>query len=211
MFKDRRDAGQLLAKKLMQYKDCKDALILGIPRGGVVVAYAVAKQIHLPLDVIVIKKIGTPLSQELAAGAAGRDSYILNEEIVEAYRISQDYIREQVKIKQMQIRQRYEFLRGNRPFYSVVGKTIIIVDDGLATGATMTMAIQIVKQGKPKMVICAVPVAPMDTVKWLQPLTDQVVCLQQPRFFQAIGEFYKDFSQIEDSQARRLLEDAEGS
>jgi putative phosphoribosyl transferase len=210
MFKDRRDAGQLLAKKLMQYKDCKDALILGIPRGGVVVAYAVAKQIHLPLDVIVIKKIGTPLSQELAAGAAGRDSYILNEEIVEAYRISQDYIREQVKIKQMQIRQRYEFLRGNRPFYSVVGKTIIIVDDGLATGATMTMAIQIVKQGKPKKVICAVPVAPMDTVKRLQPLTDQVVCLQQPRFFQAIGEFYKDFSQIEDSQARRLLEDPEG-
>jgi len=211
MFKDRKEAGQLLAKKLMQYKDSKDALILGIPRGGVVVAYQVARQIHLPLDVVVIKKIGTPLSQELAAGAAGRDSYILNEEIVESYRISPDYIREQVRIKQMQIRQRYEFLRGKRPFYSVVGKIIIIIDDGLATGATMTMAIRIVEQGDPKRIICAVPVAPTDTVKRLQTLTDRVVCLQQPRFFQAIGEFYKDFSQIEDSEARRLLEDAEDS
>jgi putative phosphoribosyl transferase len=106
MFKDREEAGQLLAKKLMKHKDSKDALILAIPRGGVVVAYEVAIQIHVPLDVVVIKKIGTPGYEELAAGAAGMDSYILNDEIVEAYRIPQDYIREKVKIKQLQIRQR---------------------------------------------------------------------------------------------------------
>jgi putative phosphoribosyl transferase len=206
MFKDREEAGQLLAKKLMKHKDSKDALILAIPRGGVVVAYEVAIQIHVPLDVVVIKKIGTPGYEELAAGAAGMDSYILNDEIVEAYRIPQDYIREKVKIKQLQIRQRYEFLRGNRPFYSVTGKTIIVIDDGLATGATMTMALRIINQGNPKMVICAVPVAPPDTIKGLQTLANEVVCLLQPWSFQSISEFYKNFGQTDDHEARRLLE-----
>ena len=209
MFKDRKEAGQLLAKKLMEHADSKDALILAIPRGGVVVAYEVASRIRVPMDVIVIKKIGAPGHEELAAGAAGMDSYILNQEVVDAYRISQDHIREQVKIKQMQIRQRYEFLRGSRPFYSVAGKTIIVIDDGLATGATMTMALRIINQGGPKRLICAVPVAPPDTVQRLQALADQVVCLLQPWSFQAIGEFYQDFRQVDDDEARRLLEKAE--
>jgi putative phosphoribosyl transferase len=209
MFKDRIEAGKLLAKELIKYKDDKDVLILAIPRGGVVVAYEVAKLNRLPMDVVVIKKIGTPGNEELAAGAAGVGSYILNDEIVETYRISQDYLEEQINIKQMQIRQRYEFLRGNRPFYSVEGKTIVVIDDGLATGATMTMAIRLIKQGTPKRVVCGIPVAPQHTVKRLQTLIDQVVCLLQPLSFRAIGEFYQDFSQVEDNEARRLLEEAE--
>jgi putative phosphoribosyl transferase len=209
MFKNRKEAGRLLAKKLTAHKDNREALILAIPRGGVVVAFEVAAQIHVPLDVIVVKKIGTPDNEELAAGAAGMDSYILNEAVVEACRISREYIRETVRAKQMQIRQRYELLRGSRPFYSVTGKTVIVIDDGLATGATMSMALRIVNQGRPKKVICAVPVAPPDAIQRLQTLIDQVVCVLQPWSFQAIGEFYKDFRQVEDDEARRLLKDAE--
>jgi putative phosphoribosyl transferase len=210
MFKDRVEAGQLLAKELIPHKGDPNALILAIPRGGVVVAYEVARLNRLPMDVIVIRKIGTPGHAELAAGAAGLGSHILNHEIVAAHRISQAYIQQQVDLRQAEIRQRYAFLRGNRPFYSVKNKTIVIIDDGLATGATMTMAIRICKQGNPKSIVCAVPVAPPDTVRKLQSLADQVVCLQQPRFFHAIGEFYEDFNQVENDEARRLLEEAEG-
>lgn len=208
MFKDRIEAGQVLAKELIRYRNAEDALILAIPRGGVVVAYEVARLNRLPLDVIVIRKIGTPANEELAAGAAGLDSYILNDDIVEAYFISPDYIAEQVHIKQDQIRERYAFLRGNRPFYSVAGKTIIVVDDGLATGATMTMALRIVQQGNPKRLVCAVPVAPQDTVQRLQTIVDEVVCPLPPQYFHAIGEFYQDFSQTDDAEAKRLLEEA---
>lgn len=208
MFKNRVEAGRLLAEKLSQYKKKENALVLAIPRGGVPVAYEVARRHDLPLDVIVIKKIGVPGNEELAAGAAGSDSHILNEEIIRSLGVPQDFIREQVKIKQLQVKQRYQLLRGNRPGYSLKNKTIILIDDGLATGATMTMAIQVIKKDSPQAVICAIPVAPSDTIMRLETTADQTVCLLQPPNFRAIGQFYTDFTQVEDGEAKQLLNKA---
>ena len=207
MFKNRKEAGQLLAEALSQYHKKKDTLILAIPRGGVVVAYEVARQLDLPLDVVVIKKIGFPAHEELAVGATGLNSYILNENIVQNYNVSQDYIQKQVNIKQREIELRYDLLRGNKRFYTVQNKTIIIIDDGLATGATMTMATQIIKKQSPKEVIVAIPVAPPDTVRKLAKIINRVLCLRQPSDFRAIGQFYRDFAQVDDEEAKRLLQE----
>ncbi len=206
MFKNRKEAGQLLAEALLPYHKKKDTLILAIPRGGVVVGYEVARQLDLPLDVVVIKKIGFPAHEELAVGATGLDSYILNENIVTNYNVSQDYIQKQVKIKQREVELRYQLLRGNKAFYTVQNKTIIIIDDGLATGATLTMATQIIKKQSPKEVIVAIPVAPPDTVRKLEKIVGKILCLHQPSDFRAIGRFYKDFAQVEDDEAKRLLQ-----
>jgi putative phosphoribosyl transferase len=205
MFKDRKEAGQLLADKLLQYKREKDTLVLAIPRGGVPVAYELAQRLDLPLDVVVIKKIGVPGNEELAAGATGLDTYILNEDVVRIYGISPQYIQEQVKIKQREVKQRYQLLRGEKPLYTVKNKTTIIVDDGLATGATMAMAIELIKKPLPKEVVIAIPVAPPDAVRRLEKMVDKVVCLLRPEYFGAISQFYEDFTQVQDEEARRLL------
>jgi len=205
MLKDRKEAGRLLAEKLSEYKKKKDTLILAIPRGGVEVAYEVAKQLDLPLDVVVIKKIGFPGNEELALGATGLDSYYLNEDIARS--VPQEYIQEQIKIKQQEVKKRYELLRGEKPLYEVKNKTIIIIDDGIATGATMIMAVQIIKKQSPKKVIIAIPVGPSDRVRILERVADNVICLLQPEFFMAIGQFYQDFKQVEDEEAMRLLQE----
>lgn len=205
MFKNRKEAGLLLAQKLSSYKNKKDAIILAIPRGGVAVAFEVAKQLNLPLDVIVIKKIGFPGNEELALGAAGLDSYYINEEL--AHSISEGYVREQVKIKQQEVKKRYENLRGKKPMYNVKNKTIVIIDDGIATGATMIMAAKIIKKQFPKKVIIAVPVAPPESIGKLKRVAE-VVCLSQPEFFMSISQFYEQFAQLEDEEARHLLEEA---
>lgn len=204
MFKDRTEAGQLLAKKLQQYKNKKDVLVLGIPRGGIVVAYEVAKSLKAPLDIIVIKKMGVPGQEELALGAVGIDSYYLNEELSGG--ISEDYIKEHVKQKQLEVKKRYELFRGKKAMYSVKNKIIIVVDDGIATGATMIMAVQILKKQEPKKLVVAIPVAPPDTVKKLKTIADEVICLHAPVFFIAIGQFYHEFRQVEDEEAKQYLQ-----
>jgi len=206
MFKNRKEAGKLLSQALEKYKKKKDVLVLAIPRGGVTVAYEVTNNLSLPLDVIVIKKIGHPSNEELAMGAAGMDSYIVNEDV--AAGISEELIKEQAKIKQAEIKKRYHLLRGDKPMYKVKNKTIIIVDDGVATGATMLMAVKILKKEHPKKVVVAIPVAPPDTVTRLEKVADEVVCLSQPPSFMAIGQFYEDFSQVETAEAKRLLLEA---
>lgn len=205
MFKDRKEAGQLLAEKLLPFRQKKDTILLGIPRGGVVLAYEMKHQLELPLDVVVIKKIGFPGNQEFAIGATGLDSYFINEKTVEDHHISEEYIQEQVKTKQREVKQRYEFLRGDKPPYSLKDKTAIVVDDGLATGATMIMAVQIINKESPQKVVVAVPVAPADTVRKMEKVADKVICLLQPPYFRAIGQFYQDFRQVEDEEAKRLL------
>lgn len=206
MFRDRKDAGIQLAQKLSMYANKKDALILAIPRGGVAVAYEAAKRLNLPLDIVVIKKIGFPGNEELALGAAGADSHYINEEI--AHDVPQQYVREQIKIKQMEVKKRYELLRGKKPMYNVKNKAVIVIDDGIATGATMQMAVQILKKQSPKEVIIAIPVAPPEAVRRLQEAADNVICVLQPKFLLAIGEFYQDFAQVEDEEAMRLLKEA---
>lgn len=204
MFKDRKDAGQLLAKQLLQYKNKKDVFVLGIPRGGVVVAHEVAKALNVPLDIIIIKKIGYPGQEELALGAVSLDGFYINEEI--AFSVSKEYINEQIKIKQEEVKKRYSLFTGNKISYSLKNKTIILIDDGIATGATLIMAIQILRKQSPKKIIVAIPVAPPDTIKRLEKLVDIVVCLHEPIDFMAIGQFYSDFKQVEDEEVKRCLQ-----
>ncbi len=203
MFKDRVDAGRRLAKKLNKYKNKKDVLILGIPRGGVLVAYEVAKAIKAPLDVLIIKKVGAPDDEELAIGAAGMDTYYLNEDL--SFDVPKEYLDTQIKLKQKEARERYVFLKGKRKRRSLKQKIVILIDDGIATGATMQLAVRMTKQQGAKKVIVATPVAPPRAVQALLHTADEVVCLEQPECFLAIGQQYKDFRQIEIEGVKTLL------
>ena len=203
MFKNRSDAGRRLAEKLKKLKN-KDVLVLGIPRGGVIVAYEVAKAIHAPLDVLIIKKISAPDDEELALGAASTQSCYLNVHLT--FDVPKEYLKEQIKLKQKEARERYVFLKGKAKPRSLKNKTIIIVDDGIATGATMQLAVQIVKQQGAKHGIIATPVAPSSSVKALLHEVEEVISLEQPECFVGIGQFYKEFKQVEIEEVKSLLQ-----
>jgi putative phosphoribosyl transferase len=205
MFQNREEAGCLLAEKLIDYQDDPDAVVLAIPRGGVPVAYQVASWLNLPLDVIVIKKIGFPGNEEFAIGAAGLGGVYLNQEIVKAYKVPQGYIDAQVKRRQEEVRQRLHLLRGSEEPVQVQGKTVIVIDDGIATGATVRMALILLRRQAPKALVVAVPVAPAGTANAFEEEADRFVCLQEPSLFGAIGQFYADFSQVDEGTARHLL------
>ncbi len=208
MFQDRTEAGKLLAGRLLKYKDNKDTLVLGIPRGGIICAYEVAKTLHVLLDILVIKKIGFPSNEELALGAAGLNEFHINPNIAISPLVTPEYIAEQIRIKQTEVRKRYLFLRGKAKMPPVANKIIILVDDGLATGATAIMAVQILRKLNAKKIIVAVPVAPPETVQKLKRAADEVICIEQPAYFMAIGEFYRNFDQVEDEEAKKVLDDA---
>ena len=202
MFKDRKEAGQLLAKKLIKYNE-KDVLVLGILRGGIIIAHEIAQQLNATLDVIIIKKMGHPDQEELAIGATGLNDYYINEEI--ASNISQNIIDSTIKEKQQEAREIYTFLRGKKKMSDMKDKIIIIVDDGIATGSTMMMALKIIKKQSPKKVVVAIPVAPTETMNKLKQEADEVICLSLPKVFFAIGQFYEDFHQITDEEAKGYL------
>jgi len=204
MFADRKEAGRLLAVKLKKYQKEKNLLILGIPRGGVIVAVEVAKILKAPLDVLVIKKIGFPGEEEAALGAVSSESYYLIDDM-ESYNISNTYMQQQIKIKQKEVKERYKILRGKKPMYAVRNKTILLVDDGIAMGATMAAAIQVLRKEKPKKIIVAVPVAPPEAIQKLRKMADDIICLDQPLDFFGIGQFYKDFRQYTDEEIKELL------
>lgn len=206
MFRDRVEAGRLLAEHLLKYKHRKDAIILAIPRGGIIVGRELSRRLGLPLDVVVIKKIGYPGNEEFAIGAAGPDDHYLNGEVTRD--IDPDYVREQVRAKQREARARYRMLRGKRPAEPLKGRTVILVDDGIATGATVIMGIQMIRKQSPQAIVVAVPVAPPDTVTRLKGAADEVVAVEQPDDFMAIGQFYRDFTQVSDEEAVRALEEA---
>ncbi len=203
--KDRNDAGKQLAVALQHYKNSAPTLVLAIPRGGIVVAAEVAKALRVPLDILVIKKLGFPGNEELALGAVGLKEKYLNQELVNSPEVSTGYLEGEIKRKQQEVKERYALLRGKRKMYSVRDKVVMVVDDGIATGATMIMALQILRKQKPKKIIVAVPVAPPETVQRLQKIADEVVCLEQPLFLGAIGQWYEQFEQVEDTEAQRLL------
>jgi putative phosphoribosyl transferase len=209
MFTDRRDAGIQLASALSGYRGKPDVVVLGIPRGGIVVAWEVAKSLHVPLEVVIIKKLGYPGNPELALGAASPDAFFLNEDMASS--VPKSYIDEEVRSKQREARERVTMLRGSHRPVEVAGKVAIIVDDGVATGASMMMAIKVLRSMKPSSIVVAVPVAPPESISELKLVADEVVVVLQPRDFLAIGQFYSNFTQVSDEETKKILEDGDGA
>jgi predicted phosphoribosyltransferase len=202
-FKDRIDAAQKLAKKLEWIKK-EDPVILAIPRGGVVTGDVIAKTLGIALDVIVSRKIGAPYNSELAIGAVLHDgSFFPNSDLINALNIPQSYLDEQIAEQLKEIERRLVKFRGSID-YELHDKTIVIVDDGIATGATVFVALEWIKKQGPKRVIVAVPVGPRDTVERLRKMTE-VVVLHDPAVFGAVGEFYDSFEQVEDYQVSEIM------
>ena len=202
--KDRKDAGLQLAERLSWLKNEKEdnnsVIVLAIPRGGVIVADEIAKSLNAMLDVVVPRKLGAPYNPELAIGAVMHDSSsYINEYVTNTLRIEQDYITSEIDAQVKEIERRLALYRGSSK-YDLEGKTIIMVDDGIATGATMMVAILWVKKQKPKIVILAVPVAPKEVTKKLSEMVDRSAVLHTPLEFGAVGEFYEDFGQISDQE-----------
>ncbi len=208
MFVDRHEAGIQLSSALEKFRGRRDVVVIGIPRGGVVVAWEVARHLQAPLDVVVIKKLGYPGNPELALGATSPDTHYLNPELAES--VPKSYIDEELRVKQKEARDRVDILKGSRNPVDLAGKTVIVVDDGVATGASMTMALRVIRKMGPASIVVAVPVAPPDAVRQLRGVADEVVALLQPTAFYAIGQFYSDFEQVSDEEAKRLIEEGAG-
>ncbi len=208
-FRDRTEAGQVLARCLQQYKNQPDVLILGLPRGGVPVAYEVAREMKAPLDVFIVRKLGVPGHEELGMGAIATGGVrILQDGIVRELGISPQTIEAVSAREQAELERRERLYRGDRPAPTIKGRTIVIVDDGLATGSTMKAAIQAVRQQDPRQVIVAVPTAPSETCEQLKGSADEVVCALTPEPFFAVGGSYADFTQITDEEVRDLIASA---
>ena len=207
MFLNREEAGKLLAERLLKYSDHKDAIIIAIPRGGVPVGYAVAKKLHLPLDIVLSKKIGHPYNKEYAIGALTLKNKILSDA---AYEVSEDYIEYETEHIWDILKQRHKLYYGDKRPLILKDKTVIIVDDGVATGNTLISCVQLINQQEPSQIIVALPVAPRSAVKRIKELSivNDVVCLGQPLGFQAVGQYYKDFDQTTDQEVMQLLKKA---
>lgn len=206
LFKDRQQAGKLLAARLEKYKNDPHVVVIGLPRGGVILAAEVARALHAPLDIICARKIGAPYNPEFGIGAITEtgESY-LAEDIIEQLDIPPEYIQEEIKTQSKEAARRLEAYKKGRPPLNFKDKIVIIVDDGIATGATMKASILAAKARKAKKVLVAVPVAPPDTIEDIKELADEVVCLITPPFFQAVGQFYENFSQTTDEEVIALL------
>ncbi len=206
-FRDRAEAGRLLAAKLGQYANRPDVLVLALPRGGVPVGYEVAKGLNAPLDVFLVRKLGVPGHEELAMGAiASGGVLVLNDDVVFALRIPQQLIDLVAQREQQELERREQAYRGDRPQPDVHGKIIILVDDGLATGSTMRAAIRALRQREPAKIVVAVPAASPDTCEAFRGEVDDIVCALTPEPFYAVGLWYEDFSQTTDQEVRDLLE-----
>ncbi len=206
MFKDRREAGKRLASLLQQYNEAHNTLVLGLPRGGVIVAAEVAKILHLPLDITCPRKISAPDSPEYAIGAVSESGVVcLNQEIINAYGISASYIQQAI-VKETAIAQmRLHKYRINKPAREIKDKCILLVDDGLATGFTMLAAIKGVKQAGAGKIIVAVPVGPSETCEMIKKEVNECYCLFTPLSFFAVGEFYEHFQQTTDDEVVAAL------
>lgn len=208
-YQDRRQAGQVLARALSTYADRDNVIVLALPRGGVPVAYEIAKSLHAPLDVFIVRKLGVPGHEELALGAiATGDIYIFNEDIIGELQVSKQQIETVIKQESNELKRRELAYRGNRPFPDLQNKIVILVDDGIATGATMRAAIKSLRLLKPKNIIVAVPVAAKEMCDVMQNEVDQFYCPLRPVSFYAVGAWYQDFSQTEDEEVYTLLKAA---
>jgi len=209
IFRNRQDAGRRLASRLEKYANREDVIVLGVPRGGVPVAFELATTLNLPLDIFVSRKLGVPWHEELAFGAIGSGGVrVLNSSVVEELGISDRDIAMVTEAEREELGRRERLYRGSRPPLDVSGRTVILVDDGIATGSSIRAAIQALRQMKPAAIVVATPVAPQETCNRLQYEVDELVCVEMPELFYAIGEFYNDFSQVTDEKVNELLDSA---
>ncbi len=205
LFQDRHEAGQKLAKQLEMYRG-KRAIVLALPRGGVVVGYEVAKALNLPLDVIITRKIGAPGNPEYAIGAVAETGDVqLNQEEIRLFGISPQYVNDEIRRQRQEIERRVQLYRGGRRLPSVRNKIVIVVDDGIATGFTMRASIRALKVEEPKKIVLAVPVAPPDVLDEMRKEVDEAVCLATPEPFFAVGAWYRHFEQTTDEEVRDYL------
>jgi predicted phosphoribosyltransferase len=211
ILQNRRQAGRLLASKLASHANRPEVLVLALPRGGVPVAFEIATRLNLPLDVCLVRKLGVPGRRELAMGAiAAGGTKIINEAVVEEFHISPEAFQRVVEEEQQELTRRERLYRGNCPPAAVPGRTIILVDDGIATGATLKAAIAVLRQQQPKAIVVAVPVASPTVCEELQEEVEQVICLSQPDSLHSISLWYEDFSQTTDAEVEGLLREGRG-
>lgn len=205
-FRDRVEAGRFLASALVRYTGPEKVVVLGLPRGGVPVAAEVAKSLGAPLDVLVVRKLGAPGQPELAVGAIGEEGVrVVNEDLAETLGLNHAALDRIAAAEQAELERRVALYRAGRPPFDVAGKTVIVVDDGVATGATMRAGLQTVRARGAKEVIAAAPVGARDSVNSLRADADEVVVLETPMFFQSVGQWYEDFSQTSDEEVRQLV------
>jgi len=211
LFQDRRDAGRKLARELAGYANRADVLVLALPRGGVPVAFEVAKALKAPLDIFLVRKLGVPGHEELAMGAiASGGVRVLNDTVVDALNIPDRLIDAVAEKERQELERRERAYRGNRPKPEVRGKTVILVDDGLATGASMRAAIEGLRAQDPASIVMAVPTASPETCEAFEDTVEDVVCAETPQPFFGVGYWYQDFSQTTDEEVRTLLARAQG-
>jgi putative phosphoribosyl transferase len=200
ILKDRIEAGLLLSEKLKKYQN-SNTIILAVPRGGVPVGYVIAKSLHLPLDIVLSKKIGHPNNKEFAIGAVSSDSMILDEHP----NVPQKYIEDEIIRLRKLMKEKYELYAGNRKPLDIEGKNIILVDDGIATGNTLLASIAMLRKKNPAKIIVATPVIPYDTVPVFEKNTDEFIYLIASKYFRGVGGFYEEFNQVEDAEVIQLL------
>jgi putative phosphoribosyl transferase len=205
-FRDRRDAGRVLAEELATYRDRDGLLVLGLARGGVPVAWEVAAALHAELDVFLVRKLGVPRWSELAMGAlASGGGVVMNDNVVSSLRISDDQVREVIDRETAELDRRERAYRGGRPVADPRGKTVILVDDGIATGASMLAGVRALRAAQPQSIVVAVPVGPQSVCEELAREADDVVCVTMPPDFEAVGQVFVDFHQVTDDEVRELL------
>jgi len=206
LLENRRTAGQLLAEKLLHYKDNTETLVLALPRGGVPVAFEIARTLNLSLDVCLVRKLGSPRSKELAMGAIALGGIrVINEALVKNLHISPSQIEATTTREEEELQRRLTLYRGDRPFPNLKDRVLILVDDGIATGATIQVAIIALRQHHPKSIIIATPVIPQNTIEKLKSLVDEVVALVEVENLGSISVWYKDFQQTSDDEVCKLL------
>jgi predicted phosphoribosyltransferase len=204
-FANRIDAGRLLADSLREYRD-RNPLVLAIPRGGVIVGFEVARALEGELDIIVPRKLGAPYNPELAIGAIMHDgTTVLNDEVIHSQGVTEQYLAEEKRRQLREVERRLKKYRGDRPAPRLSDRVIILVDDGVATGATMVAAARWARHHKPRRTVIAVPVSPAETIATLRAEADEVECLYAPSFFYAVGQFYGDFGEVTDDDVLQIL------
>jgi putative phosphoribosyl transferase len=205
-FRDRHDAGRVLADQLTAYRDKDNVLVLGLARGGLPVAWEIASALHAALDVFLVRKLGVPRWSELAMGAlASGGGVVMNDNVVSGLHITDEQVREVIDSETVELARREQAYRSGRPVADPRGKIVILVDDGIATGASMLAAVRAIRAGGPHSIVVAVPVGPQSVCRELAQVADDVVCTTMPPGFEAVGQVYGDFHQVSDDEVRELL------